>query len=91
MVEKVHSVEPLQYILTQLADLTQDDKTTTALVKAAQELVQYMFYHMPLSTPKVPLITIDLWGGYIYILYTHVYMYNIVLTPPPSSHLLCHT
>jgi V-type H+-transporting ATPase subunit H len=36
MVEKVHSVESLQYVLTQLADLTGDEKSTVLLVKAAQ-------------------------------------------------------
>ena len=33
MVEKVHSVEPLQYVLTLLADLTDDEKNVTLIVK----------------------------------------------------------
>ena len=35
----MHSVESLQYVLTQLADLTGDEKSTVLLVKAAQGLV----------------------------------------------------
>lgn len=36
ILEKIHSVEPLQYVLTQLTDLTEDDKTATVLIKAPQ-------------------------------------------------------
>ena len=36
MVEKAHSTEPLQYVLTLLSDLTDDDRNVTLLVKAAQ-------------------------------------------------------
>ena len=36
MIEKVHSIEPLQYILTQLADLTDDERNTMLLVNAAK-------------------------------------------------------
>lgn len=39
MLEKVHSPEPMQYVLTQLADLTEDDKTATVLMKAPQGFV----------------------------------------------------
>ena len=39
ILEKIHSVEPLQYVLTQLTDLTEDDKTATVLIKAPQGLV----------------------------------------------------
>lgn len=36
MVEKVHSVEPLQYVLTLLADLTEEERNVTLLVNALQ-------------------------------------------------------
>ena len=39
MVNKVHSIEPLQYVLTQIADLTDDEKSTNLLVGAAKGLV----------------------------------------------------
>ena len=40
MIEKVHSIEPLQYVLTQLADLTDDEKNTLLLVNAAKGWVK---------------------------------------------------
>lgn len=36
MVSSTHSTENIQYVLTQLSDLTEDEKTTVLLVKAAK-------------------------------------------------------
>ena len=47
MVGKTHSVETVQYVLTQLADLTQDEKTTVQLVKVAKGSVPVHYSWIP--------------------------------------------
>ena len=40
MVDKVHAVDPLQYVLTLLADLTDDERNVLLLVKTAEGSVR---------------------------------------------------
>ena len=49
MVEKVHAVDPLQYVLTLLADLTHDERNVVLLVKTAQGSVNPTSHVLPLK------------------------------------------
>ena len=67
----MHSVESLQYVLTQLADLTGDEKSTVLLVKAAQGLVLQIHVHEYISCT---------WP-------VHVYMFSMVNETTKLIHL----
>ena len=65
MLEKVHSVESIQYVLTQLADLTDDEKYTTLLVKASQGLVRVLYIRL-----------IHVWCMFYMVCETNMYSYS---------------